>query len=805
MWASLVLFFLFLSLSLGASADERLIRTSLEILDGESIDLAEIDGKNIQIDGRLNETVWKELPFYDEFVVIEPDSLKKPIHSTRVKIFYDKSGIYFGIDMDQPEKNLVRRLSGRDAGLVNRDSINITLDTSGTGRYGYWFGLNLGDSLSDGTLLPEKRFSSEWDGVWHGSTQRTANGWSGEFFIPWSTVSMPDQDGRRRLGLFMSRKVAYLDERWGWPSLPFTMPKFISSLKSLWVNGINPTQQYSVSPFASLDYDKNVSENSFQAGIDFNWRPSTDFQMTGTVNPDFGSVESDDVVINLSATETFFPEKRPFFLEGQDVFVATPRASIRSYGGFANEGAPTTLVNTRRIGGKPNPPITRPGVSVPDSELQNPVDLSGALKVTGQSGKVRYGLLSAFEDDFFLSAISDEKKLELSGTPSDYGIIRLLYEDNDLGSYRSFGLMSTAVLNDEADAFTHGLDGHYLSEGGKLRVDGQFFTSKTGHSGKGYGGFVDLEYTLRQGIKQRIGIEYQDENVDLNDLGFLERNDNFRLRTAHTRFNPNPSWARNNYFDVRGYIQRNRDGFLTGAGLFLVNRMTFDNLSKFTFRAGFSPSRYDDLNSFGNGTYSIEQDYFSGVLWETNSSKPISFKMGAGYSREDLGGDSKILRLEMNWQPEDQFFFSAGLRYMNRSGWLLHQNGNIFATFDAEQWQPKISADYFVTARQHIRASFQWVGIKALKDENFSLPPSSYRLIRMQRDAPDDRGFSVSQMSLQLRYRWEIAPLSDLFLVYTRLVDSTGPIKSFDNIFTDGYQKPFQDLFVVKLRYRFGS
>ena len=74
------LFFLFLSLSLGASADERLIRTNLEILDGKSIELAEIDGKNIQIDGRLDETVWKELPFYDEFVVIEPDSLKKPIH-----------------------------------------------------------------------------------------------------------------------------------------------------------------------------------------------------------------------------------------------------------------------------------------------------------------------------------------------------------------------------------------------------------------------------------------------------------------------------------------------------------------------------------------------------------------------------------------------------------------------------------------------------------------------------------------------------------------------------------------------------
>ena len=139
------------------------------------------------------------------------------------------------------------------------------------------------------------------------------------------------------------------------------------------------------------------------------------------------------------------------------------------------------------------------------------------------------------------------------------------------------------------------------------------------------------------------------------------------------------------------------------------------------------------------------------------------------------------------------------------SGLVVAPKSNFFTTFNAEQWQPKFSADYFITARQHIRASFQWIGIKALEDENFLLPLSSDRLVRERRVASGDRSFSVSQMSLQLRYRWEIAPLSDLFVVYTRLVDSTGPIKSFKNIFTDGYQQPFEDLFVIKLRYRFGS
>ena len=102
--------------------------------------------------------------------------------------------------------------------------------------------------------------------------------------------------------------------------------------------------------------------------------------------------------------------------------------------------------------------------------------------------------LGAFEDNFF--AIKDEKKFELAGTPSDYGIIRLLYERNDKRSYRALGFMSTAALSDAGDVLTHGLDVHYLSEGGKFRLDGQFFASNLVSSETGYGGFLDFEYTL---------------------------------------------------------------------------------------------------------------------------------------------------------------------------------------------------------------------------------------------------------------------------------------------------------------------
>ena len=126
-------------------------------------------------------------------------------------------------------------------------------------------------------------------------------------------------------------------------------------------------------------------------------------------------------------------------------------------------------------------------------------------------------------------------------------------------------------------------------------------------------------------------------------------------------------------------------------------------------------------------------------------------------------------------------------------------------TFDAEQWMPNISAEYFLNARQQLRFSLQWVGIKA-KEKNFYLVPNRPGdLIEVAKpDGPSD-GFSLSQMTMQLRYRWEIAPLSDIFLVYTRVVDQGSRLKSFSDTFSDGYDNPVGNALVFKIRYRFGS
>jgi hypothetical protein len=771
------------------------------------IALERASNPKIRIDGVLDEPVWATLPVYGEFRILEPDTLEAPAHETRVKIFYTSKGLYVAFDMDQPKHTLLARLSGRDAFQVSRDEVSFTVDTSGEGRYGYWFGVGLGGSLSDGTVLPERQYSNNWDGAWRGASSTTKKGWSAELFVPWGTVSMPVTGSVRQMGLYMSRRVAYLDERWGWPTLPFTKPKFMSALQPLAIEGVAPRQQYSLYPFTATNWDNVDNEMIYKVGTDIFWRPTTNAQVTATVNPDFGVVESDDVVVNLTATETFFPEKRLFFLEGQEIFVATPRAEPRTRGEIGNTGSPYTMVNTRRIGGPPREPALAPGTSIEDRELNQLIDLYGAAKVTGQSGQLRYGVLGASEQDIKFDVVQNGRDRNLNEPGDDYGIVRVLYEDAPGGAYRSFGVLSTAVMNPDRNAFAQGIDGHYLSARGKLKIDGQMFTSDIDEIDRGYGGFVDFDYYIRQGVTQRLGIEYFDQRIDINDLGYLERNDSFRIRSSHQRSTPNLGWAHDNQFDARGFVSQNHENKFTGGAIFVSNRLTFNDLSRLTTRAGFLPKSYDDINGEGNGTYRIDEHTQESIRWDSDTTQRWSVGIGAGHMEEFLNGDTYTAEGQIDWRPSDRFFASLAVIYMDRGEWLLHQTGTRMATYDARQLQPKATIEYFITARQQLRASLQWVGIEAREEDVYFIPAQAGDLIPAQGPTGPPRDFSLTNMSFQLRYRWEIAPLSDVFVVWTILADDLARLgdSNFESLFGDAFNEPQNDFIVVKLRYRLGS
>ena len=152
------------------------------------------------------------------------------------------------------------------------------------------------------------QYSSNWDGPWRGASQRTETGWSVEMMLPWSMMTLPaSESGDRDIGIYIQRAAASIDEDWAYPGLPRTQNRFLSRFPKTKIKGINPKQQFTFYPYVSSSLDAVGDRATQKAGFDLFWRPTTAFQVTGSFNPDFGNVESDNVVVNLTSYETFFP------------------------------------------------------------------------------------------------------------------------------------------------------------------------------------------------------------------------------------------------------------------------------------------------------------------------------------------------------------------------------------------------------------------------------------------------------------------------------------------------------------------
>ena len=180
----------------------------------------------------------------------------------------------------------------------------------------------------------------------------------------------------------------------------------------------------------------------------------------------------------------------------------------------------------------------------------------------------------------------------------------------------------------------------------------------------------------------------------------------------------------------------------------------------------------------------------------------------ADWQQEDIEGNRYRLGGSVVWRPTDRITMSLDGRYTTQDGWLLHRGGTSFATFDANQWSPSLGVDYFVSAKQHLRLAVQWVAIRAKENLRYELLiPGAPLTVDKDSRVSAGSNFSISRLNVQLRYRWEIAPLSDLFVVYTQnasLPSSTDRL-GFASMCSETFDNPLAEQLVVKLRYRFGS
>jgi hypothetical protein len=440
--------------TLPATADSQAVETpgtTRRLLSGVRIDEAPP-----VIDGRLDEAVWARAEPATAFVQMRPGPGEPATERTEARVLYDDDALFVGMRMHDAEPDAIAaQLARRDAANINSDWAHVLIDSYHDRRTGFRFSVNPRGVQKDVLHYDDYMEDTNWDAVWTVATSRDSSGWTAEFRIPLSQLrfAVGDADATDELvwGLNFGREIARRGESAWWsPVLP-TGGGFVSQAGTLLgLTGLTAPGRLELLPYsvARVTRAPGSAENPFfepndgqmSFGADMRYGLTSNLTLTATINPDFGQVEADPAVVNLSAFESYFGEKRPFFMEGGNLF---------AFGVGTDDGSGEGLFYSRRIGRAP-----QRWVDAGDGWVDRPeaTTILGAAKLTGRTaGGWSIGFLDA------VTAAEDARVATPAGPVTDepiepmtnYSVLSLSRDFRDGRS--TLGVMGTGTHRRLAD------------------------------------------------------------------------------------------------------------------------------------------------------------------------------------------------------------------------------------------------------------------------------------------------------------------------------------------------------------------
>ncbi|MEX2284703.1 MAG: DUF5916 domain-containing protein [Gemmatimonadota bacterium] len=403
-----------------------------------------VEGSAPRIDGELNDAVWSRAPVIADFVQKIPTEGAAPSVLTEVRLLYDDDALYVGARLRRPDPDAIRTSITRRDGESDAEVFTVSLDPYLDKRTAYSFSVSSGGVRGD-AYLPQDSESfgreSQYDPVWTARAQVDAEGWTAELRIPFSQLRF-NAAAEQNWGVQFTRRVSDKSEELQWVLIPVSAAGFASRFGRLeGIAGIPAARRLELLPYVAgdLTYRSNVhSGNPFdektaaRAGGDLKMGLGPNLTLDATFNPDFGQVEADPAVVNLTAFETVFDERRPFFIEGNELLTGRGQSFL---------GRPTWFYS-RRIGAAPRGSASADFVKQPANTT-----ILSAAKVTGRlaSGLALGALAAVTPREYALTydSLSDANGRVAVEPPSAFGVLRL---QQDFGTQQSnVGLSATTV------------------------------------------------------------------------------------------------------------------------------------------------------------------------------------------------------------------------------------------------------------------------------------------------------------------------------------------------------------------------
>jgi Domain of unknown function (DUF5916)/Carbohydrate family 9 binding domain-like len=661
----------------------------------------------VVIDGVLAEPVW-QTPGAGGFTQRNPWDGQPASEPTTVWIAFDRDNLYVAVRLadSEPDK-IIGRLGRRDED-VDSDWLDIGFDPYHDRRSGYFFSVNPVGSIQDGTISNDEETNSTWDGVWESAARIDESGWTVEMRIPFDQLRFKRRDVQV-WGVNVQRTIKRKNEE----DLFAWIPKEESGLVSRFAEltglaGIASGRRLEIAPFALSQANFHPAEpgNPFRpghdygagAGFDLKGGLSSNLTLNLSVNPDFGQVEVDPAVINITDQETYYEEKRPFFVEGASIF-DFGRGGPNVYRSIGWENP--DFFYSRRIGRAPQGSVGGAAFAdVPDWTT-----ILSAAKVTGKIGRdFSLGVVSALTEREYALVDIDGNRSSLEVEPfGHYGVVRGLKE---FGEGRSgLGFIATSVVRDLRDA---ALARSLAKSSLALGVDGWTFLDKDrGWALAGWAGLTDvqgsadamlrlqtssLHYFQRPdadwvhvdanatslfGWAARVYVNKQKGNFvfnaalgaispgfETNDIGFHNRGDYFNghVEAGYRELQPGRTFRN---WTVTGSYYRNYDFGWNRVGeyVYLDGKGQFLNYWTGTLHLDYEPPKYSHyLTRGGPMAFYPAGETVRGTL-ATDSRKALIVQFSGYYRYHPSGGYNWSLGGGVTWKPSPNFSLSVGPSY----------------------------------------------------------------------------------------------------------------------------------------------
>jgi hypothetical protein len=802
----------------------------------------------VALDGVLDEPDWQQ-PGESRLIQNDPDNGCPPRNKTEFWVAYDDKALYIAARMyDSAPDSIEARLGRRDT-WPSSDWIFINLDTFNDDRNAFSFSINPAGVIGDAALYNDGWDDDSWDGVWDVVTRIDDLGWTLEFRVPFSQLKFPAVEDQV-WGMNFSRRTLRHHER----AELFHMPRGESGYGSrfpdlvglkgikpdgkgeLLVYGLGKGEFREVEEGDPFHKDPQFSGN---AGLDLKTALSNNLTMNATVNPDFGQVEVDPAVVNLSAYETFYEERRPFFVEDANIF-RFGREGLNSNWNF--NWMDPLLLYSRRVGRAPQISIQ----TDPDwADVPQYTTILGAAKVSGKIGNTSVGGLTAFTAREKAHLEKDGHRYEQVVEPlTNYSVVRAKVTSPD--GLKGLGIMGTSTIRDLDDpisqaaldrrAFTGGIDGWTNLDGegvwaAKAYVSGSHVTgseeaiSDLQLSSHRYFQRPDAEHVTydptttelkgwvgRAAVNKQSGnwrfntaAGYSSPGYEVNDLGFIFRTDviNTSMVGGYRWLEPKGIY-RNISLNLATYKTWDTGGRPDQWGYGVFYWMELANFWDFDTMVFFNPERNNGRLTRGGPVMRVPdyREFDAGI--STDSRKKWRIRLSGGGSSDDGGSKSAYGRLTLELLPVSALKLSFSPRYswsQDESQYYdeivdplmtpTYGSRYIFADLEYREFSMETRIDWTFTPKLTLQAYIQPLfAVGAYADRKELAYPSSYEFNRY---GQDNGSSIVYTPEVDPDYPWLVTP------------DGSNPTKKFRLADEDFNFKSLKVNMVLRWEYAAGS